>query len=242
MRDCDDKERGVVMKKKDLRKEREQQRLAENRKFILEAAESIFASKGYRQTSVDDIAEETQFSKATLYRYFKSKSDIFSQVIQNSFQEARNELLKIKKKQRSTESKLKDVICYLLTYYRRKENIARIFFVEPSLMQKILKIDISDHVSPHGEKQSIPEDYMEIVLAMRQTITEILDEGIKAGDFRQVDPHEASTVFSSLIRGFHFQWTAIHIDYAVEESAELLLDYFLNGMRISSTQDKGDTV
>lgn len=228
------------MKKKDLRQERKRLRLEENRKFILGTAESIFARKGYRQTSVDDIAEETQFSKATLYRYFRSKSDIFSEVIHSSFQEASNEILKIRKKHKSTESKLKDVVCYLLTYYRRKENIARIFFVEPDLMQKILKIDIVDHVVPHGKKQSIPEDYMEIVLTMRQSIAEILDEGIQSGDFRQVDPQEACTVFSSLLRGFHFQWTSINDDYAVEESAELLLDYFLNGIRKRDLQNKGE--
>ena len=108
-------------------------------------------------------------------------------------------------------------------------------------MQKILKIDIGDHISPHGKKQNIPEDYMEIVLAMRQTIAEILDEGIQSGDFRQVDPQAACNVFSALLRGFHFQWTTINDDYEVEESAELLLDYFLNGIRISSTQEKGDT-
>jgi len=230
------------MKKNDLRIERERSRLAENRKFMLDTAESIFARKGYRQTSVDDIAEETQFSKATLYRYFRSKSDIFSEVIQNTFLEARNELLKIQKKQKNTESKLKELICYMLSYYRRKENIARIFFVEPALMQKIMKIDISDHVTHSEEKQSIPEDYLEIVLAMRQTIAEIIQEGIEAGEFRSTDPQEACVVFSSLLRGFHFQWVTIHNNYSVEESAELLLDYFLNGIRKSEKREKGEQI
>lgn len=228
------------MKKNDLRKERERSRLAENRKFILETAESIFARKGYRQTSVDDIAEETQFSKATLYRYFKSKSDIFSEVIQNTFQEARHELLKIQKKRNSTEAKLKELICYMLSYYRRKENITRIFFVEPQLMQRIMKIDISDHLAPHGKKQSIPEDYMKIVMAMRRTISEIIAEGINSGDFRPVDPDEACDVFSALLRGFHFKWVTIDDDYLVEESAELLLNYFLNGIRNVNIRDKGE--
>ncbi len=202
--------RGFEMAKQDLRKHRELLRVSENRKFILETAESIFARKGFRQTTVDDIAEETQFSKATLYRYFKSKSDIFSEVILNTFQEARNELRKIQKKQNEAEVKLHAVIRYMLTYYRRKENITRIFFVEPALLQKIMKIDISDHVVPAGKKQSIPEDYMEIVIAMRQTLTEIIREGIDSGDFRPVDPEEACMVFSSLLRGFHFQWTTIN--------------------------------
>ncbi len=230
------------MVKKDLRRERELLRVSENRKFILETAESIFARKGYRQTTMDDIAEETQFSKATLYRYFRSKSDIFSEVILNTFQEARSELQKIQKRQNSTETKLREVIRYMLSYYRCKENITHIFFVEPTLMQKIMKIDISDHVALSGKEQTIPKDYVEIVIAIRQTITEIIEEGINSGDFRAVDPHEACTVFSSLLRGYHFQWTTINDDYSVEESAKLLLDYFLIGIRTSKKCEKGERI
>ena len=65
------------MRKRDLRIERKRHRREENRIFILKAAESIFAKKGYSFTTVDDIAEEAQFSKATIYQYFKSKVDIF---------------------------------------------------------------------------------------------------------------------------------------------------------------------
>ena len=107
-------------------------------------------------------------------------------------------------------------------------------------MQRIMKIDISDHLAPHGKKQSIPEDYMEIVMAMRQTISEIIAEGINSGDFRPVEPDEACNVFSALLRGFHFKWVTIDDDYSVEESAELLLNYFLNGIRNVNIRDKGE--
>lgn len=47
-----------------------------NRKNILSAAETLFESKGITGTTVDDIAKEADYSKSTLYVYFKNKEEI----------------------------------------------------------------------------------------------------------------------------------------------------------------------
>jgi AcrR family transcriptional regulator len=49
----------------------------ETRARILEAAVTVFASKGYHDTKVDDIVAESQTSKGSFYFYFPSKQDIF---------------------------------------------------------------------------------------------------------------------------------------------------------------------
>ena len=49
----------------------------ETRDRILEAAVTIFASKGYHDTKVDDIVAESNTSKGSFYFYFPSKQDIF---------------------------------------------------------------------------------------------------------------------------------------------------------------------
>ncbi len=55
------------------RKEREkQQRKGE----IIRAAEKAFFSKGFDKTTMDDIADQAELSKGTLYLYFKSKEDL----------------------------------------------------------------------------------------------------------------------------------------------------------------------
>ncbi|HBU12819.1 MAG TPA: hypothetical protein DEB31_08900 [Clostridiales bacterium] len=54
------------------------ERLSEfNKSNILSAAKTLFREKGIMQTSVDDIAKEADYSKSTIYVYFKSKDDIF---------------------------------------------------------------------------------------------------------------------------------------------------------------------
>lgn len=55
------------------RKEREKQ---QRREEIIEAAEAVFYSKGFEQSTMEDIAAKAELSKGTLYLYFKSKEDL----------------------------------------------------------------------------------------------------------------------------------------------------------------------
>jgi AcrR family transcriptional regulator len=50
---------------------------AYRRDQILTAAHGVFASKGFRQATVGDIADAAGIAKGTLYLYFKSKDDIY---------------------------------------------------------------------------------------------------------------------------------------------------------------------
>lgn len=55
------------------RKEREKER---RRNDIINAAEKTFFTRGFENATMDDVAEEAELSKATLYLYFKSKEDL----------------------------------------------------------------------------------------------------------------------------------------------------------------------
>ena len=58
---------------------------AERRKEILDAAEQLFAAKGYDKTSTNDILEKVGIARGTLYYHFKSKEDILDAVIDRNF-------------------------------------------------------------------------------------------------------------------------------------------------------------
>jgi AcrR family transcriptional regulator len=47
------------------------------REELLRAAAEVFAAHGFRQASVDEIAERAGYSKGALYWHFESKEDIF---------------------------------------------------------------------------------------------------------------------------------------------------------------------
>jgi len=60
--------------KKISRKQRETNVRKQN---IIEAAEKLFLANGYEDTTMSQIGNESEFSKGTLYNYFKSKDDLY---------------------------------------------------------------------------------------------------------------------------------------------------------------------
>ena len=54
-----------------------------NRDNILAAAKELFETKGVESTTMDDIAELADYSKSTIYVYFKSKEDIYNSIVRD---------------------------------------------------------------------------------------------------------------------------------------------------------------
>ncbi len=72
------------MGRKSIRREIERQR---HRFEIMEAAVRVFARRGYREATIDEIAEEARFGKGTIYNYFESKEHLFTEIIKMLFDE-----------------------------------------------------------------------------------------------------------------------------------------------------------
>ena len=56
------------------------------REEILAAAKSVFARKGYRRTTIDEIAERLAVGKGTVYRYFADKKSLFLAVYESGLE------------------------------------------------------------------------------------------------------------------------------------------------------------
>lgn len=73
---------------KKLRAERERELIKfneERRMIIINAAEELFMDKGIEETKMDDIASKVEISKATLYKVFASKDQLFLSVAKRAF-------------------------------------------------------------------------------------------------------------------------------------------------------------
>ena len=57
-----------------------------HRKNIAEAAQRLFTEKGIESTSMNEIAKESGYSKATLYVYFKDKEELVGVLVLESMQ------------------------------------------------------------------------------------------------------------------------------------------------------------
>ena len=63
-----------------------------NRNNILSAAKELFETKGVENTTVDDIAKLADYSKSTIYVYFKSKEDIYNSIVRDYISVLANEI------------------------------------------------------------------------------------------------------------------------------------------------------
>ena len=61
------------------RRERDKQR---RRDDILTTARSVFFDKGFRDTTIDDIARATELARGTIYLYFESKEELYATVLE----------------------------------------------------------------------------------------------------------------------------------------------------------------
>jgi len=80
-----------------------------NKKNIVDAAEKLFFTKGYNNSTMEQVAMEAGFTKRTLYSYFKSKEEIYEKIIQRGYEVLnKNFLDTLDEKKDSTElSKIK---------------------------------------------------------------------------------------------------------------------------------------
>jgi len=217
--------------KKDLRSEREFHRREENKKSILKVAEMIFAQKGYSLATMDEIAEETQFSKATLYQYFKSKSEMFFEIIYKTLEEVLQKLKKVQQAEMNAEEKLRKMIYCIGSHYHTKKNISRVFIMEKALMKKLLYPESKEqnvHSSPHPP---VPKRFKSALDEIFEVMCEIIKEGVTAGEFRKVDTRQASVILGAMIRGFHFRGPFRDGELSVQESTDLLHNFFLYGIK-----------
>jgi len=59
---------------------------------LLDAAEALFAQKGYEATALRDVAEAAAIRQPGLYKHFASKDDLYCQVLQRALQPLADEM------------------------------------------------------------------------------------------------------------------------------------------------------
>jgi AcrR family transcriptional regulator len=228
------------MEKTELRLERERWKRQEYRQEILKAAEKVISQKGYSAMTMDDVAREAEFSKATLYHYFKGKGEIILQIIESFFDDIDQELTRIRSIETSASNKLKQGIRYYLRFNQDKENISRVLMMDKSFMEK-MKIFITDEKELTSE---VDKKFMSKIRNKRREIldgvAEMLREGVESGDFRKMDISKAVDFFEAALQGYcHSQFWQDR-SYSVKDATALIHGFFLQGIEKKTEKPKGE--
>lgn len=96
------------------------------RQALLDAASDIFAKFGYNKTTVDEIAKAARKGKSTFYYYYKSKEEIFKDVIEKEAQVFRMKLIESIS---SGQGPIKKIKNYILTRLHSFENLVNFYSI-----------------------------------------------------------------------------------------------------------------
>lgn len=83
------------MKVWEQKKEDEEENEKKRREQIMKAVVELLTNKGFNQTTMDKIADRTEFSKGSLYFYFGDKADLYRAFRREALQMIREESLNI---------------------------------------------------------------------------------------------------------------------------------------------------
>lgn len=82
---------------------------AQRVRLVEETAARMFAAKGYDGTNFEDIAARIDLRGPTLYHYFSSKEDLFTQCTEHAFAQVLQRLEKIADSEDSAEERLRQL-------------------------------------------------------------------------------------------------------------------------------------
>lgn len=150
-------------------------------KRILEAAALLFTEKGYDNTSLQDIINETNLSKGAIYHHFISKEDIFFRICEDISLENGAALGKIRDDSRlNGAEKLREIFRTAIMH----QNQRRMLGMVPYLLD-----------NPKFLAEQIKSIYQQ---AVPYYMEPILEEGIKDGSIKTHEPKELAEALMTL--------------------------------------------
>jgi AcrR family transcriptional regulator len=186
----------------DKRIAREQERFRANRESILHAAEAVVYRKGLSASSMDEIAAEAGFSKATLYRYVRGKSELVFELLLHFMEDLDVRLKSIISGPEDPPAKLLAVLREVIRFQAEKENLSRVFVLDPSFL-RVIRVVVVD------QGKAVSKTEREFLLRLRdarETVfadaASVLQEGIAAGVFRALDVETAVFYLGAVVQGY----------------------------------------
>src|SRR5690606_13230382 len=97
---------------------------------IREAAVKVFATKGYHDARVSDIAKEAGVAHGLVYHYFSGKDNLLPDVFRRTWGHIEMGLRTIERSGAPATDQIADVVRLLLGSYRMDPNLVRVVVLE----------------------------------------------------------------------------------------------------------------
>ena len=143
----------------------------DSREAVRRAAEREFAAHGLAGAGVDTIARRAGVNKAMIYYHFSSKLGLYREVLRDGFRALLADARAVLDQPLPPIDKLDAYVSVLLRAGARRKHLV------PMMLREIAG----------GGRQLDPET-LRLLTGLFQVVRQILDEGRRRGEFREIDP------------------------------------------------------
>jgi TetR/AcrR family transcriptional regulator len=181
-------------------------------KRTLDGALEVFRTNGLDGATMDEIALKSGFGKATLYYYFHSKEEVFSAILVNGWEAIWMSLEPIIASEKSPRKTFINILLRIAENARKNQGLYSFLFNVP----KLINIEEQPWKSYQNRLYAV--------------IQGILEDGIKVGEFPDVNPKLLFKAMGGLFMGL------VLMDDKNEPVSEKEIEKLLNQLITDPTQ------
>ncbi|MCK4886917.1 MAG: TetR/AcrR family transcriptional regulator [Planctomycetes bacterium] len=196
------------------RKEREK---LQHKEEILATALKLFSDKGFHNVSMQDIAEQSEFSVGTLYKFFESKETLFAELIGSCARRVSDILIPILDEKIDEKRK---ITSYIEAHKRIIEEYAssiRLYLSQN--LQSVLTL--GPDVEPETDA---------VRGAIRQKLSDVFKSGMRNSIFKSVDPWITTLSLSAILESFIFSVIKSPEKISIDDGISRIKELFFEGI------------
>ena len=182
---------------------------------ILDAAMEVITQNGYENSRMDDVVKSSNMSKGAIYWYYKSKKDLYLDLVNYWVMRYSDMVTKIMEKDQKASLQLKQILNYFIDEYEKDPEPFKALTEFWSMAQK------DDDF--HNKVQKVYAAFLEV-------IESIITNGKNSGEFKNVNTRIAA--LSIMINIETINWFTLFDDHGVSarEYFNTLRDFILAGL------------
>jgi AcrR family transcriptional regulator len=181
---------------------------------IIASAVVLFAERGFRAVTIDDVAANLGYTKSVVYYYFKSKNEILWQIFNRIYDSYFEMISSVVAKNLPPDLALRELLKgHALLVMERRDWTAIYNREESELDEKQLKL----HVQRRREYDAV--------------INGVYKDGVKKGVFRDIPPSVAVAGFLGMCNSL-YRWYKEQGPISAPEIADYYVDILTSGYMV----------
>jgi AcrR family transcriptional regulator len=183
------------------------------RERILEAAEELFAAKGFYETAMDEIVKTAKISKGGVYFHFPSKEELFFALLDRLAEKLQREVEIAIAKRRGALAKIEGALEAVLKTLAGKRRLAQILLRQG-----------------YGLGPDFERKRLEIYSRFAQVIRKHLDEAVAEGSIESINTELTAYAWLGALNELVTRWIYTGTPDPLKESLPALTRLFLSSI------------